>query len=158
MVMCFGQPLANFLFRGCLEAECWAWHGGQLWTAIGGELLPAHLLERLVEGYVQRLQFWCAASRNQSYTRMVLWEKADDLFGTVSSKCVHDKKFLLRFGVIKVDLFDPAFHKGGIHPSFWLNTDNPTTKRRENIVKPSMEMNYCESAVVLHIIIQCNLT
>ena len=144
MVLCFDQPLANFLFRGCLEAACWAGHGGQLWTGVGEELLPAHVLKRLVESNVQRLQFRCAASRNQSYTRMVLWEKADDPFGTVSSKCVHNKKLLLTFDV-QVDRFDPAFFEESRQSNHW--------KERKSLTKHGDEQCCCSTDCM-----QCHLT
>ena len=134
MVLCFDQPLANFLFRGCLEAACWARHSGQLWTGVGEELLPAHVLE----WNVQRLQFQCAASGNQSYTRIVLWEKADDPFGTVSSKCVHNRRCLLTFGV-QVDLFDPAFLEASRQSNHW--------KERKSLMKHGDEQCCCSTDV-----------
>ena len=142
VVLNFHCPLADLLLGGSLEAISWAWHSSKLRTAIRLELLPAHLLKRLVERNIWRLQLWCTASRDEGHTRVVLWKQVHDLIGAVCTESVHHQQWFLATSMIQVDLFDPSQHEGAIHPSLLLNTDYPSPVSERGYLKKCTECTY----------------
>ena len=102
---------------GSLEAISWAWHSSKL-------RMSGYPACALVACSVKHLEVAAASFWDKGHTRVVLWDQVHDLIEALWTECPSPTVISCQQCA---DLFDPLQHENAIHPSFLLNTDNPSS-------------------------------